>query len=338
MAEPAELLPWHEDHWSRFCRQLDRDRVPHGYLICGPAETGKQQLAELMAQKLLCLASPANELPCGQCARCHLIAAGTHPDLYRVTLEDSRQIKVEQVRDLIEWAHQTSQQGGRKVCLVYPADSMNLAAANAFLKSLEEPPADTVLLLVTDQPSRLLPTIRSRCQAIESHLPSRDVALTWLARHWQGEMEPTLLLEIAGGSPLRAVNLVTEEYLSTRDQIARQLLPLTGGETSPLQLASTLAGNDSMLVLELLYQLISDSIGCSMSDGTHIRNTDLADVIQSYANKVSIDHRYHLLDRIARARGALSGTSNANAQMLLEWVLVDSQFMGHHSAGLGSGK
>lgn len=317
-------LPWHAEHWARFCRQIATDRLPHAFLIAGPVDTGKTQLAEEIAGRLLCTGSHHDEPACGQCARCHLLTAGTHPDLYQVGLEDSRQIKVEQIRELIHWAQQTSQQGGRKVCILHPAEAMNIAAANAFLKSLEEPPADTVLLLVTDQPSRLLPTIRSRCQLIPSENPPREMALQWLSQHYSGETTLDLLLEIAGGSPLRAINVVTEDYLAVRQGLADDLLQLADGKQSPIQLAASLTSNDSMLVLELLYQLVSDSIGWSLSEGAVLKNRDLEAQLTRYAKTVPVEKRYAFIDRIQKARGMLSGTSNANAQMLLEWVLVDA--------------
>ncbi|MDA0979593.1 MAG: DNA polymerase III subunit delta' [Proteobacteria bacterium] len=319
-----ELLAWHTPHWDRFVTQLHHDRLSHAYLLAGPAETGKSTLAEQMAARLLCQGASGSELACGTCSRCRLIAAGTHPDLLRVTLKESKQILVDQVRSLGEWAQQTSQQGGVKVCLIDPADCLNIQASNALLKSLEEPPKDTILILVTNRPARLLPTLRSRCQRLEVSLPERDVAVRWLASRIPGDQDPELLLEIAGGSPLRVTNHLSDEYLALRKAVAEKLTPLATGQLSPLTAAAAFSSSDPVMVLDIFYQLIADSLAWSLSGGQVLRNHDLRTEIESYSNSVDVSQRHAMIDRLTSARSTLSGTSNANVQMLLEWMLAEA--------------
>ncbi|MGV0036349.1 MAG: DNA polymerase III subunit delta' [Candidatus Azotimanducaceae bacterium WSBS_2022_MAG_OTU7] len=313
------LLPWQAASWQRVCNQIADGKMPHGILLAGPPDSGKANFAAGLAAYLLC---NGDEKPCGRCSQCHLVSASTHPDLLEVTLEDSKQIRIEQVRDLIHWANQTSQQGGYKTCIINPADKLNIQSANALLKVLEEPPPNTLICLVSDQATRLLPTLRSRCQRIDLGSPSEQEAIVWL----QGQMEPSadieLLLGIAGGMPLRVLKTIDEDYLKLRQELASHLVPLSQGARSPIQVAALMAKEDAGRVLELLYQLVSDSIALTLSGEKVIKNRDLKETIKQYSIRTSVAHRYQLLDHISVAQGQLKGTSNANGQMLLEGVFV----------------
>lgn len=175
----AEAYPWQEPLWQQLA---SRPRHAHAYLLHGPAGIGKRDLAERLMARLLCQ-QPAGLEACGQCKACHLLAAGTHPDVFVLEPEEAdKAIKVDQVRELVSFVVQTAQLGGRKVVLLEPVEAMNLNSANALLKSLEEPSGDTVLLLVSHQPSRLLPTVKSRCVQQVCPLPSLQQSLAWLAQ------------------------------------------------------------------------------------------------------------------------------------------------------------
>ncbi|GMT43159.1 MAG: hypothetical protein IEMM0002_1570 [bacterium] len=143
---------------------IRRNRVAGAYLFSGPSGTGKTLTAGIFAGSLLC-ESRLEQLPCGKCRSCRMFGAGSHPDFTRVA-PDGTMIKIEQVRALISSLSMKSYGGGRKLCVMEEADKMNPPAANAFLKTLEEPPPDTVLILVTSSPSALLPTIVSRCRTV----------------------------------------------------------------------------------------------------------------------------------------------------------------------------
>ena len=149
-----------------------RQNMPHAVLLTGPEGTGKGHFAAIIANSLLCSKPSVDRFACGECQSCQLLAANTHPDFYRITLESNadgkpaKDIKVEQIRQLIQSLAQTSQLGGIKLAIIDPAERMNRNAANSLLKTLEEPTADTLLILLAAQPSRLLPTVRSRCQTI----------------------------------------------------------------------------------------------------------------------------------------------------------------------------
>jgi len=218
------IYPWQKCTWTQLLEL--RAKLPQALLIHGPVGIGKQALAEVFAQILLCEASGQLPAPCGQCEGCRWFLAGSHPDFRRlepeilarqrvsVEVEDepaptaakpqkaSSEIKVDQVRELDGFLNLHAHRGGRRVVLVHPAEAMNANAANALLKGLEEPQPDAHFILVSHRPARLLPTIRSRCVALPVAPPKPEEAVAWLkqARIADGEQ----WLAFAGGAPLRA--------------------------------------------------------------------------------------------------------------------------------------
>lgn len=217
-SEPGGLpLPWLAPALQQ-AQALERS---HALLLQGPAGAGQLECAGLLAQAWLCEAG-SGPRPCGRCASCHLVRQRSHPDLlvvvpeaWRVRLgwmgdeegkpdaKPSRDVRVEQVRQAIDWSHQTSGRGRGKALLLHPADAMNTAAANALLKTLEEPPAGLRLLLTCTDAERLLPTLRSRCQRLSLRLPEPAVAEAWLRQ--AGLADAGALLALASGSPLEAL-------------------------------------------------------------------------------------------------------------------------------------
>lgn len=233
--------PWLDAAWRRL---LDsRPRPAQALLLAGPRGTGKGALARAWAQALLCESPAANGEACGACAACHWFAAGTHPDFLHVGLQEKTNregetrmataVEVDQAREAVEFVRLSTYRAGHRVVLIDPADSLNLAAANALLKVLEEPPLNTVFVLVSDQPRRLLPTIRSRCTRVEIGLPTADAATAWLAE--RGVADAAGLLA-QSGSPLDALRWGESGDLDERrevlDGLARpaQLDPVAAGE------------------------------------------------------------------------------------------------------------
>lgn len=172
------MAPWEQPLWARLLEGVSKGRLAHGLLFCGPTDAGQAQLASSLADYLIC-AEPAADQACGRCRSCHLRQAGTHPDLRRVGLlerDDGRlktEIGVDQIRELGQWLNLTAQFGGNQVALIEPAERLNVSAANALLKTLEEPAENRFLLIVTDAIDRLPATVRSRCQRVELRLPDR---------------------------------------------------------------------------------------------------------------------------------------------------------------------
>ena len=328
------IYPWMQSEFERLCGLADADRLPHGLLFSGQPGIGKHDLALALAKRLLCRSPGSSDLlgadgevadACGQCPSCHLCDAGTHPDLLLVTLEDSRQIRVTQIRDMTEWSVQTANQAGRKLAIIDPADAMNDQSSNALLKCLEEPAPNTIIVLITAEPMSLLPTIRSRCQQVSFPLPNPNQAAEWLKGETQSNMDASILLTIADGCPLKARGL-DDDYLTLRSTVARSLADVITGKVPALSFAGQLAKEDPVAVIELLWQLTADSIRYSLSgDENTIKNKDMKEYLKALSAQVGIEERQRLCDRLLAARKTVAGTSNANVAMLLEWVLMAGQ-------------
>ena len=206
------LLPWQAMPLAQLLTQ--RDTLAHALLIHGPRGIGKHAFALGLAQALLCETPRPDGLGCGVCSGCRYAMAGAHPDLMRLELlqtdpdtgllEAVDQIPVDRVRALIDFTEFTSHRQRAKVAVIAPADRMNPSAANALLKTLEEPPAGTYLLLVSEAPGRLPPTVVSRCRKLAAPRPSAAEAQSWLIA--QGVAESELALAQADGAPLAALS------------------------------------------------------------------------------------------------------------------------------------
>lgn len=227
-------LPWHADAWRRLAQC--RERLPHALLLRGAAGLGKQRFALRLARALLCQSPTAAGDACGVCKSCMLFQAGTHPDLLRIERAAERTaITVEQVRALADFLGLTAHTSARKVIVVSPAEAMNLNAANALLKLLEEPPAAGTFLLVSSRPSRLPATIRSRCVSIPFRLPTTEMAQDWLAQ--QPGPPSAAALAQAGGAPLLAMRYAASDMAHVAQQISDDLSALAQGADDPIRCA-----------------------------------------------------------------------------------------------------
>lgn len=221
------IYPWQQAAWRQL--QQQRDRLPHAILLHGAQGIGKTVFAERLAQALLCDAPAMDGQACGQCDSCGWFGQYSHPDYRRVRPEilepeggdagseaepddgkktaktakaPSKEIKIGQIRALADFMNISTHRRGKRVIVLYPAEALNEMAANALLKTLEEPAPDTVFLLVTSNIERLLPTILSRCRKFALDMPSTEQALAWLQQ--QGVADAAVWLAQEGGAPLAA--------------------------------------------------------------------------------------------------------------------------------------
>lgn len=222
------IYPWQTDAWQQL-HEL-RERLPHAILFYGEAGTGKADFIEAFAQSLLCENVQADGFACGACVSCGWFSQHNHPDYRRVrpeALEDeppaegeegadadagkkakstkapSKEIKIEQIRQLADFMNISTHRQGLRVVVLYPAEALNTPASNALLKTLEEPPPGTVFLLSSNSLDRLLPTILSRCRKFALPMPDQAAALGWLKE--QGLADADSWLREQGGAPLAAL-------------------------------------------------------------------------------------------------------------------------------------
>ena len=273
-----DLAPWQRAPFARALESLREDRLAHGLLFCGPERIGKRAVAERLAQALLCRSRNADGDACGKCRSCVLFASRTpakpievtrdgrplhpggrhgHPDFGTISYEINEdtdklrsEISVKQIRTLGERFALTPQQGGAQVALIDPADGMNASAANALLKSLEEPLENRYVLLVSAHPARLPATIRSRCQRIEFRLPDTADALLWLQARAHAAAAAQAALDAARGHPGLAAYWLEDGLLAIRDRVRADLVALAqpaSGKNSmqPLPLAAVWLADDA---------------------------------------------------------------------------------------------
>jgi DNA polymerase-3 subunit delta' len=311
-------MPWHETPLATVTSALAEDRLAHGLLLHGMAGLGKRALARQVAALCLC----ANSTACGECPACQWVKADNHPDYYRVQPEeDKRTISVDQIRGLIGKLTLSSLATGRKVALIEPADAMTEGAANALLKTLEEPSGDSVLILVADKLSALPATILSRCQSVPVPRPETDAALSWLqsrdggVAHWPG------LLRLAHGAPLAALALQEDDFGETMTQLSNDLQALASSQANPASVAARWVKANPARALEWLIRRVSDVIrvrfGVAGRDVAHnLRPEDLPDDL----NQIKLSRLFDYLDQLRRAQRQLD--TSLNAQQLIEAVLV----------------
>lgn len=238
----APLSPWQQRAFDRAAEALDGGRMGHALLVCGPAMLGKRAVVERLAARVLGAG--------GEARTAALVAAGTHPDLHVVGLESNREgrlrseIVIEQIRELSEKLSLTPQFGGAVVAIIDPADALNAAAANALLKTLEEPQPGRYLWLVTANPSRLPATIRSRCQRLEFRLPPRTEALEWLRAQGHDAAAADEALDAARGHPGLADAWLRDGGMELRREVAEDLRRLRRGEVDAVTTAQRWAGDE----------------------------------------------------------------------------------------------
>lgn len=315
------LYPWQAEIWQRL--SAERARLPHALLLHGRRGTGKRGFAVEFARLLLCQ-SPTAAGACGRCTPCHLFEVGTHPDFRLIEpLEGAegeeggrtagRGIAIAQVRDLEDFVALSTHHRGPRVIIIHPAEGMNPAAANALLKTLEEPTENTVFLLVSHQPQQLLPTVRSRCRQIAMPLPDAAQARDWLVA--QEVSDAGLCLALAGGAPLEAMRYSDRDYLAAR----REFLSAVSdpARLDWLRLAEHGARQDLASQVDWLQKWVHDLIALRLSGGVRY-NPDFRQRLQELGERVNLTALLRFARELAGVRRHVQHP--LNAQLVLESV------------------
>ena len=281
------FAPWQLRVYQQAVESLVQGRLGHGLLLVGPAHMGKKAVAEALAQRMLCPTPSADGFACGECRGCRLFAAQqvgllttqAHGDLQRVGLEPNdkgdklrSEITVDQVRKLGQWFWLSAQFGGAKVAVIEPADRLNTAAANALLKTLEEPAPNRFLLLASSRPGRLPATLRSRCQRLEFRVPPEAEACAWLRAQGVADAQAGDALLAARGNPGLAAHWLRTGGLRLRGEILKAMESLREGRASPIEIAQSWLGDEHgelrlRFAAELALDAAARTLGVAGPDG-----------------------------------------------------------------------
>jgi DNA polymerase III subunit delta' len=308
-------FPWHEAAWREFEAVRAADRLSHAYLIEGPQGLGKLHLAFRMAARVLGTPWPESDPPIPL----------PHPDLTWVTLEtddegkQKKQIGVQQIRDTCASLAMTSYAGGWKTAVIWPAEQLNANAANAMLKTLEEPPPRTLLLLVRSRLDTLPATIASRCQRIRIAPPPTDTAVRWLeARAGAGDWRR--LLALAGDAPLMALLLAEEGFREFDQSFSKDLLDVLGGRREPLEIAAEWARRPLPTTLRWLDVWTAELVRWKATGMPAARAAAPERTLQTALEGIPLQRLFRYKDEVRSAMTRSDGVFNT--QMVLEGLLA----------------
>jgi DNA polymerase-3 subunit delta' len=300
--------PWTVGLTAALSQALSAGRLPHALLIHEAPGSGGEWLAAWTAQLVLC--QEHGQAPCGHCTACRRVAARQHPDLHWVSLEDeSREIKIDQVRDLAADLALKSHGGGYKVGVITPADALNRFAANALLKTLEEPPGTTLLVLVATQPSRLPATVRSRCQRLRIRAPQRAESLAWLAAA-KGEGDWNAALDALGEAPMLLIQGDAAELAEIGADSRRTLDALSAGSADPVTAAERWARAAPAVRLLCFENWLTERIRRAQGSGSQLTEVRSAPYLSAGDTFLNIRELFGLMDGVREMRATIDAPLN----------------------------
>lgn len=309
----------------------------HALLLSGPPGMGINRFAQFTAAGLLCFSPSQESLPCGICKSCELLAAGNHPDLQTILPEEEgKQIKVDQIRELIDFINLKSQYERYKIAIITPADAMNRSAANTLLKTLEEPPAQSLLILISRRPNLLPVTIRSRCQQIHFNPALDDTATAWLRAQINGHdrERAAQLLALAAGAPLAALALLENNNIEKQIQLAADLESLRQRKNDPVSIAEQWNKAGAVRIFQWLLQMVGDMVRLKSSGG-HVRfcQGEVYPYLQRLANQLDLYELMQCHDLLLKSYGLCLGQVSYNTRGLLEDFIICWQQQTRHTEG-----
>jgi len=315
------IFPWQQNSWNFFNQYLIQDRVPQALLINGAKGLGKQQLAYSFAKSLLCNQRLSNAQNCGQCRSCKLFNAKTHPDFITVHSEEGKQIiGIDCIRELIIKLALKPQFESYRVVIIHSATELNKAAANAFLKCLEEPNERTCIILLTESLSKLPATILSRCQKMILTKPKMEIAQHWLAEQQVTE-NSRLLLSLAQGAPLLAKEYAENDILPLRQQCFSDWLNVANRRANPVEIAEKWHKQQVSLIIFWLISWSTDLIKCFyQTQVINLSNPDLQISLQKLLDQLKLKDIYYFYDRLLQSRQRID--TQINVQLMFEELLI----------------
>lgn len=302
-------------------RSLRSGKTAHSYLFEGIPGCGRRKTAQTLIQALFC--TSLSDDACGVCPSCRKIDSGNHPDIHQISpLPDKRDISIDQLREMQHVLSLRPYEAPRKACIIDPAERMSTGAANSLLKTLEEPPGNALIILLTENAGMLLPTVRSRCQLISFAPLSPECVLSLLERSGMTPEAATLVAPMSGGSLQRALELDNEALVARREAALSRVAQLSLNQIATVfDAAEELSGNrDSTLeLLDMLLSFYRDAVHLG-AGGTDIINHSVRPAIESIAARRSLPGNLDALERIYETRRDVQ--RNANPKLALDHLFM----------------
>ncbi|MFO1391419.1 MAG: DNA polymerase III subunit delta' [Agitococcus sp.] len=285
------VYPWQQSAWQLLLQSRTRQSLAHAFIVSGVQGLGLFEFCQHISAWLLCQ-QPTHQGACTVCKSCQLWAAQSHPD-YRLieqltdekTGKTSQVIKVDQIRQLIDFLNKSAQLNGYRVAVIHRAETLNINAANSLLKTLEEAGSQTVIILLTESPLMLLPTIRSRCQQISFSAPTMAQSEAWLQSQLSTHLDAKLLLALSEGAPLSALALPQTAWFTARQALLQNILEVMQKKHSALQMSQQwqkqLKAEELLTALQIM---LADIMWCKLGQQNAIKNSDLLPIIKTIAN------------------------------------------------------
>lgn len=316
----ADILG-HERVIEVFRRSIRSGKTSHSYIFEGPSGCGRKKTALALVQALFC--ETGSDEACGICPSCRKITSGNHADIHTVEpLPDKRDISIDQLREMQRELSLRPYEAPRKVCILEPAERMSVNAANSLLKTLEEPPGNAIIILLTENSDMLLPTIRSRCQLVRFTPLSPEHVRVLLEKNGMEGATASLLAQMADGSMQRALELDNESLTERQGVLLKHLNGMSLEHIGTVfNAAEELGGNreEALETLDMLLSLIRDLIhltaGCR-----DIINTAIRPALESMASGLNLGRALQLADNIIETRRAVQ--RNANVKLALDHLFV----------------
>lgn len=321
--------PWLTQPYKQLIKQYQSERPHHALLLHMPEYYGEDLLVNAVGRWLMCL-EPDGEKTCGHCRGCQLMNAGNHPDWHEIVPEANKStLGIERIRQLTNVLYERAQQGGNKVIWIPNVASLTDAAANALLKTLEEPPEKTYFLLGTHEPNKILATIRSRCLYWPLTVPTEEYSYQWLQRHYPTLDYPTIItaVRLSHGSPLRASTLLGELW-QQRTQVIDAFISALNTQDL-LKLLPALNQDNAVERLDWLLACFIDAMKYQFSAPDYLTNQDQLQLMSQLSSAISAPALQAICQRWLACRQQLLIITGVNKELLLTNLLVqiESDFL-----------
>ena len=311
----SELYPWLVPTYQKISQTFSEGLGHHALLIKADQGLGAESLFDALTKRIMC--QTLDNAPCGHCHACHLMAAQSHPDFHVLASQEGKDIGVDQVRAINEVVSQHAQQNGNKLVYIQDAERLTEAAANALLKTLEEPRPNTYFLLQTEPSSLLLATIYSRCQVWNLPLPTEAEALNWLSSQFQAETSELLTaLAMNFGRPLLALETLQQGLIEQRKNFLRQFW-LFYRRRSPLEILPFFEKERTIQQVDWILAFLSDAIKYKLEIQSGWQTLDLKTGVTQFADEQTAIGLLTANKIMQKVRSDLLTINGVNTELML---------------------